>query len=81
VVLAQAANGSVVVPYPLDFGVWTTKADENSSRLLASDKGSKGRRTYELWVTGTLSPMARQQLTQRGVKVVENVDGRIDFVD
>ena len=81
VVLAQAANGSVVVPYPLDYGVWTKKADENSSRLLARDKGSKGRGLFELWVTGTLSPVARQQLTQRGVKVIENVDGRIDFVN
>jgi hypothetical protein len=81
VVLAQAANGSVVIPYPLDYGVWTKKADENSSRLLATYKGSKGPGAFELWVTGTLSPLARQQLTKRGVKVVENVDARIDFVD
>jgi hypothetical protein len=80
-VLAQAANGSVLVPYPLDYGVWTQKADESSSRLLASHKGAKGPGTFELWVTGTLSPLARQQLTGRGVKVVENVDARIDFLD
>jgi hypothetical protein len=80
-VLAQAANGSVLVPYPLDYGVWTQKADESSSCLLASYKGAKGPGTFELWVTGTLSPLARQQLTGRGVKVVENVDARIDFLD
>jgi hypothetical protein len=81
VVLAQAANGSVLVPYPLDYGVWTKKADENSARLLATYQGSKGPGTFELWGTGILSPLARQQLTQRGAKVVENVDAQIDFVD
>jgi hypothetical protein len=56
-------------------------ADENSSRLLATYRGVKGAGAFEFWVTRTLSPLARQQLTARGVKVVENVDTRIDFVD
>jgi hypothetical protein len=81
VVLAQTANGSVLVPYPLDDGIWTRRADENSSRILAKHKGLKGAGAFEFWVTGTLSPLARQQLTARGVTVVENVDARIDFVD
>jgi hypothetical protein len=81
VVLTQAANGSVLVPYPWDDGIWTRRANENSSRILATYKGSKGAGAFELWVTGTLSPLARQQFTARGVKVVEHVDARIDFVD
>lgn len=81
VVLAQATNGSVLVPYPLDYGNWTRRADENSSRILATYKGSKGAGAFEIWVTGTLSRLAQQQFTARGVKVVENVDTRIDFVD
>jgi hypothetical protein len=32
-------------------------------------------------VTGTLSPLARQQLELRGLKVVENVDKRIEIMD
>ena len=42
VMLAQAANGLVLVSYPLDDGIWTRRANENSSRILATYKGSKG---------------------------------------
>ena len=35
----------------------------------------------ELWVTGTLSPLARKQLKGPGIKVAENVDERINFMD
>ncbi len=31
--------------------------------------------------TGTVSPLARQQLAQRRIKVVENVDQRLTFMD
>jgi hypothetical protein len=81
VVLAQAVNGSVLVPCPWDDGIWTRRADEHSSRILATYKGSKGAGAFEVWVTGTLARLARQQFTECGVKVVENVDARIDFVD
>ena len=81
VMLAQAANGSVLVPYPLDDGIWTRRANKNSSRILATYKGSKGVGAFERWVTGTLSPLARPQFTARGVKVVEHVEARIDVVD
>jgi hypothetical protein len=35
----------------------------------------------ELWVTGTRSDRARQQLSARGVKFVEDIDQRFEFFD
>jgi hypothetical protein len=36
---------------------------------------------FELWVTGMVSPLARRQLEAQEIKVVENVDRRIDMMD
>jgi hypothetical protein len=36
---------------------------------------------FELWVTGRVSPLARRQIEAQGIKVVENVDRRIDMMD
>ena len=35
----------------------------------------------DLWVTGTLSPIARDRLTDLGYRVTENVDDKIGFLD
>ncbi len=79
--LGQAKNGSVLIPFPLDHGIWREKPDRIVSFLMTNyrDPGFSGK--FELWVTGTVSPLARQQLKLRGIKVVENVDERIEILD
>lgn len=83
IVLAKAADGSVVIPFPLDHAIWTEHADRLIDGLM---KGSslqikQGKPYVTLWVTGTLSPVAREHVTQRGIKVMENLDRRFAFMD
>jgi hypothetical protein len=35
----------------------------------------------ELWVTGTVTPLAKQQFAQLGMKVFEDIDQKIEFMD
>lgn len=82
VILARAANGTVLIPFPLDYGVWTVKAERVVKNTLAGYK--KPGRTpakFEFWVTGAVSPLARRQLESQGIKVVEHVDKRIGMMD
>ncbi len=79
--LAQAKNGWVLIPFPLDHGVWTERADRIISHLGVNYRAPGFTGIFELWVTGTLSPLARQQFELRGIKVVENVDERIEIID
>jgi len=79
--VAQLKDGSAVIPFALDHGVWSANADRLSQHLKATYRpaGFKGR--FEVWVTGTLSPTARQQLASRGFSIVENAGSRFEIVD
>jgi hypothetical protein len=79
--VAGAGNGSALIPFPLDHGVWTEKADRIIRNLVTSYRASGLGGRLSLWVTGTLSPMARKNLTELGIEVAENVDQRIEFMD
>jgi hypothetical protein len=81
-VIARAKNGSALLPFPLDHGVWTERADRILGNLVKSYNDSSGKKnTYELWVAGTVSPLARKNLEKLGFKVTENVDERIEIMD
>ncbi len=82
IVLARAANGTVLIPFPLDYGVWTGRAERVVKNTLSGGK-TPGRSTarYELWVTGEVSPLARRNLEAQGIKVVEHVDRHIGMMD
>jgi len=82
IVLARAANGTVLIPFPLDYGVWTVRAERVVKNTLAGYNTSSGKPAgFELWVTGEVSPLDRQKLEAQGIKVVENVDRRIGMMD
>ena len=36
---------------------------------------------FDLWLTGTASPLARQRLAERGMVVVEEVGKRVEIID
>ncbi len=83
-VFARAANGSVLMPFPLDHGVWSTRAESVVSNALTDNRkayGSGQNETFNLWVTGTLTPLAKTQMGKLGINVTENVDTRIEFMD
>lgn len=81
ITLAQTKSGAVVIPFALDYGVWTANADKVSQELKTSYRAPGFNGTFEFWVTGTLSARGKQELQARGFTVVEQVGSRIDIVD
>jgi hypothetical protein len=79
--LARAENGRVLMPFPLDHGVWSERASQVIGYLKSSYQAPGFTGKFDLWVTGTVSPLARQQLEQLGFEVAENVDQRIEIMD
>jgi hypothetical protein len=82
VLTARAANGTALVPYPLDYAVWSVRAERVVKNSLAGLKSGQRRPAkIELWVTGQVSPLFRQQLKAQGIQVVEKVDRRVGLMD
>jgi len=79
--VAQTRSGTALIPFALDYGVWTANADKLSQHLKANYRPDGFNGKFELWVTGTLSPTAKQELQGRGFTVVENAGGRFEIVD
>jgi len=79
--LAQTKTGAAVIPFALDYGVWTANADKLSQGLKTSYRAPGFNGKFELWVTGTLSPTGKRELEGRGFTVVEQVGKRIDITD
>lgn len=75
--VAQARNGTTMVPCPIDHGVWREPIDHASQALLALYPNGN----IELLVMGTVSALARLQFRERGIKVKEHVDRMIPFMD
>jgi hypothetical protein len=80
-VVAQAKNGTALLALPLDHLLWTPAADRRSQELKASYKTPGFSGQFDVWLTGTVSPLARQQLTERGMSVTEEVYKRVEIVD
>ena len=79
--VAQTRSGAAMIPFALDYGVWTANADRLSQHLKTNYRAAGFNGKFELWVTGTLSPTAKQELQARGFSVVENAGTRFDIVD
>ncbi|MHB8069015.1 MAG: hypothetical protein ACYDIC_14085 [Desulfobaccales bacterium] len=81
VLVARTANGAALVPFPLDYGVWSPRAEGVVKKTLAGQPGRSKPARIELWVSGVMSPLARNRLETQGIRVVENVDQRIGLSD
>ncbi len=81
VLVARAANGTALVPFPLDYGVWSPRAERVVKKTLAARTGRAKPASIELWVSGAMSPLASNRLEAQGIRVVENVDRRIGLSD
>jgi hypothetical protein len=79
--VAQTKAGTAVIPFALDYGVWTANADKLSQELKTKYRAPGFNGTFEVWVTGAVSARGKQQLQARGFTVVEEVGRRIDIVD
>jgi hypothetical protein len=79
--VAQTKGGTAVIPFALDYGVWTANADKISRGLKTKYKATGFNGKFELWVTGTLSAKAKQDLRARGYTVAEQVGPRLEIID
>jgi hypothetical protein len=80
-VFARAANGAVFIPLPLDAAIWTERASQRVPEAFTAYKAANpGVKEFDVWVTGTVSRMAKDEMTKLGAQVSEKVDKRIDFV-
>ena len=68
--VAYPANGTLLVPIVLDYGWWTAEMDY-FSRTLSKSAAQRGLKTKQLWLTGTLSPLAHDQLEAGGWQIQE----------
>lgn len=80
-VFAKAAKGVVLIPLPLDHGIWTERAAQRVPMAVAAHNAANPEsKKYEAWVTGTVSKLAREEMAKLGVQVIEKVDKRIEYV-
>ncbi len=79
--LAVAKNGSAVIPFPLDYGIWTARPEAVYHNLISTYRTPGFKGLFEFWVTGKLSPTARRELEKRKVLVVEKVYEQLEFMD
>lgn len=79
--VARAENGNTVVPMPVDFLVWTETVDHRSGDLVTAHRESGASGQPQLWLTGTASRPAMQQLVERKLAVIEDARRRVEILD
>jgi len=79
--VAQTAGGQAFIALPVDRLVWTSRVFVVSDSLKSSYKQPDFNGKFDLWVMGTLSPRARQELENRNFTVVEKVNTRVEILD
>jgi hypothetical protein len=80
-VVAQTQAGQACIALPLDRLIWTDRADQVSNALKTTYQGPGFNGKFDVWLTGTLSPRARQELQGRGFTTTEEVGKRIGIVN
>jgi len=78
--VTATANNAVFIPFPLDYGVWTVRTETILKHIVSLTPSSEERH-FEVWVTGTFSPLARKNIEAMGIKAVEKADEKMEFVD
>jgi hypothetical protein len=80
-VFAKAANGAVLIPLPLDYGIWTERASQRVPMAVSAFKAANPDvKKYDVWVTGTVSKLAKEGMGKLGLQVVEKVDKQVGYV-
>ncbi|HVO03168.1 MAG TPA: hypothetical protein VMT54_13270 [Candidatus Cybelea sp.] len=82
VVLAREKSGKAVALLPLDYAIWNQQAAGAVTQLakaLRLKPGSTGVAAF--WLTGTASPLFKQQANALGFDVKENVGSQLPLAD
>jgi len=79
--LGYAKNGTLVFGFPLDYGRWVPFSDYLLRGFVNTQVESHPVRAREVWITGTLSPKAKKEITALNITVKEEVDQKIGMID
>ncbi len=80
-VFARAASGVALIPLPLDAAIWTERASQRVPAAVSAYKAANpGAKKFEVWIIGTASKMAREELAKLGGQVSERIEKRVEFV-
>jgi len=75
--VARTANGALVFNLPLDYLVWTEPMAQlftGANQLVNNLPGVKEK---QIWLTGTLSPRARKEITSRGWQIHDRAEAQL----
>ena len=71
----------MLIPLPIDHGVWTEKAEKILTNMIATFKAPAGKAQFERWLTGTASTIAKKGVESLGLTLTEYRDKKLEFVD
>jgi hypothetical protein len=77
VTAAQTADGTLVLNLPLDYLVWTPDTARMARAATEQSRALPGVTGKQLWVTGELSRLAREELERQGWQVHEKARERL----
>lgn len=81
ITVGQTRGGRAVLALPVDRLIWTDRVDQVTGGLKSTYKADGFGGQFDVWITGTVSPAARQELAGRGFTVTENVNTRVEVLD
>jgi len=81
VTVAQSTAGPAFLALPVDRLIWTDRVDTVTAQLKSTYAAQGFNGKFEAWLTGTVSPRARQELSARGFVVTEHAGSRVEVLD
>jgi hypothetical protein len=80
-ILAHDQTGKAIVIAPIDYMIWNERVasvtEEMAKRMQLSPGGNK----FELWITGTASPLFKGEAEARGIRVKDHVSAVLPLLD
>lgn len=70
-VIGYTSDQTIVAAFPIDLFYWTELSDLGSAALVNLDLTGRPIKATEIWVTGSLTPRAMQELNARGLVIKE----------
>ena len=80
-VLARDQNGKTLIIAPIDYMIWNERAEAAAGAISQSLQLKPGEDKFELWITGTASPLFKQEARSRGVVVKDRIVTLLPVLD
>jgi hypothetical protein len=76
-IVSRSSNGKLIAAAPLDYVIWNKHTERIFQAFDDYAKGTPGIKAKEWWLTGSLSPMTRQMLKERGWQLHEQCEKQL----